>query len=400
MINTMDSFWSLCDRWLCQRWLPFGLAVLLSGFFWAPTSHNYKVIVAILLLLPCLLSTLNRGLWRDLVFKAPLLWMTFAYLTYMTLATLVMTGAKGVEFIRFSALVMLFLLGVGLRMRIAVRSLMQLLLLCALAAALAGMYAVYRDIDAGIFLTFQYRLQGYGALYNALRSGTLFGAFAMMSLWCAYSPHIERWQRYAAVVLALFCLAALVFTGSRAPVLALLFIGVALAVTYRRWYLLLLIVVGTALVLVLAWDKLFDRGTSYRLEIWPQVWRHCMDAPIFGVGLQRAPLKILMGPFPVFNEHNLFLAILRQGGVIGLLLYLSVAITVCVQGWRSRARCSIGLLAALLQIYGLVSLQVDGPRLITRPADVWISLWLPIALLMYSQRRQREQSVALTPHRH
>lgn len=390
----MNSLWGRCDRVLCQWWLPLGLWALLSGYFWAPTTHNHKVIVNCLLALPCLLSLFYLPLWRDWLPRTPLLWLTLAYLVYMTAGSLIMTGHKGEEFIRWSAYIMLFLIGVGLRMRLTLSALTQLLLLSALAAALAGMYAIYRDIDAGIFLTYQYRLEGYGALYNALRSGMLFGAFAAISLWCAYSKNIAAWQRYVAIAVALSCLTALVFTGSRAPVLALLIIGIVITITYRRWQLLALVVVGSTLVLLLAWDKLFDRGTSFRLQIWPLVWAHYLDAPFFGVGLQRAPLKVIMDPFPTYNEHNLFLAILRQGGIVGFLLYLSVAITVCVQGWRARAQCSIAGLAAILQFYGLVSLQVDGVRLITRPSDSWVVLWLPIALLIYSQRSRREQAIA------
>jgi len=45
-------------------------------------------------------------------------------------------------------------------------------------------------------------------------------------------------------------------------------------------------------------------------------------------------------------------------------------------------------------------LQADGPRLITRPADVWVVLWLPIALLLFSQRncRARSDGAAVAAH--
>lgn len=384
----MHALWTRYDSLLCERLLPLGLAVLLSGFFWAPTGHNHKVMVAVLLLLPCLLSLLDRTLWRDLLWRTPLLWMTVAFLAYMSVASLILTGAKGLEFSRWSALITLFLIGVGLRMRIAQQRLVQLFMVCALAAALAGVYTVYRDIDTNIFLTWHYRLEGYGALYNALRSGMLFGAFAAIMLWCAYSSHIARWQRGMAVVLALFCLAAMVLTGSRAPLLALVVIGVVLAITYRRWYVVALIVVAAAAVTALVWDHLFDRGTSFRAEIWPQVWRRYLEAPMFGVGLQRAPLLVMTSHGPAYNEHSLFLALLRQGGLVGFLLYLNVAIGVLVQGWRSRGQCHLALLAAVLQAYALIALQVDGIRIVSRPADVWVVMWLPIALLLFSQRQR------------
>jgi len=400
LLKTMQALWNRCDKWLCERWLPLGLAVLLSGFFWAPTTHNHKVMVSCLLLLPCLIALVDRALWRDLVPKAPLLAMTFTYLAYMTANALIQSGDRGEEFIRWSLCIMLFLLGIGLRMRASLRSLEQLFLLSAFAAVTAAAYAVYRDIGAGIFLTFHYRLEGYGALYNALRSGLLFGAFAATAMWCAFSRDCARWQRYAAVILALGCLGAVVLTGSRAPLLALLILAVAIAVTYRRWWVLALIVAGCVVVEALAWDALLDRGTSYRPEIWRQVWALYRESPIFGVGLQRHPVSVTAGGVTVFNEHNLFLALLRQGGVVGFVLYLSVALTVCVQGWRWRSICRIGFLAAILQIYGLISLQADGPRLITRPADVWVVLWLPIALLLFSQRncRARSDGAAVAAH--
>jgi O-antigen ligase len=390
----MHALWKRYDSLLCEKMLPLGLVVLLSGFFWAPTGHNHKVMVAVLLLLPCLLSLLDRTLWRDLLWRTPLLWMTIAFLVYMSLASLVLTGAKGLEFSRWSALITLFLVGVGLRMRIAPQRLVQLFMVCGTAAAVAGMYAVYRDVDAKIFLTWHYRLEGYGALYNALRSGMLFGAFAAIMLWCACSSYIVSWQRVVAAVIALFCLAAMVLTGSRAPMLALVLIGIALAVTYRRWYFVALIIAGAAAVTALLWDHLFDRGTSFRAEIWPQVWQRYIEAPIFGVGLQRSPLLVITSDGPAHNEHNLFLALLRQGGLIGFLLYLNVAIRVLVQGWRARSQCHLALLAAVLQAYALIALQVDGIRVISRPADVWVVMWLPIALLLFSQRQRVLQQAA------
>jgi O-antigen ligase len=382
----MHALWKRYDSWICEKWLPLGLFVFLSGFFWAPTAHNHKVMVNILLLLPCLLSLLDRALWRDLLPRTPLLWMCVAFLVYASLVSLVLNGEKGQEFGRWTALITLFLIGVGLRLRIAQQRLVQLFIGCGLAAALAGVYAVYRDVDAKIFLTYHYRLEGYGTLYNALRSGMLFGAFAAIMLWCACNPDIVRWQRIAAFMLALLCLATMVLTGSRAPMLALVLIGVTLAAVYRRWWLVGLIVAGGVAVTALVWDHLFDRGTSFRAEIWPQVWHKYLEAPIFGVGLQRSPLLVITSRGPAYNEHNMFLALLRQVGIIGLVLYLNVALRVLVQGWRDRNQCRLALLATILQAYGLIALQVDGIRVVSRPADSWVVLWLPLALLLMSQR--------------
>ena len=373
------------DKAICSYWIPFGLAIFLSGFFWVPTSHNHIVIVSYCLLLPAFLGAFSRRHWRLALTASPMLALLAVFLIYMAAVTVVKNGSAGTEFIKWDLYIVLFVFAIGARMQLTESSLAYLLTFTAWVAAIAGVYAIDRDIRSGQFWLPDYRLKGYATLYNELRSGFLFGAFALLAAWVAFMPSYSRWLRVIAAGAAGLCATTTLLTGSRAPMLALLAVAVWAAVASKRWGRLLLIIAATAVVAYFAWDRLSERGASLRPEIWQYVWRLCRQQFWFGDGLDRYPLEIITSAGIKYNTHNLFLTILYYGGIFGLLQFIVIAGGTFYLSWSDRHDSSISLLAALLQLYSLVSLQFDGVNLITRPADFWVLLWLPIALHLFGR---------------
>jgi O-antigen ligase len=370
---------------ICSYWIPFGLVVFLSGFFWAPNSHNHIILVTNCLLLPALLSAFAWRRWRAASMVSPALVLTAVFLTYMSAIAVLENGDDGTEFIKWSVYIVFFIFAVGIRMQVSEATLTYLLTFSALVAALAGCYAASKDMQSGQFWLPNYRLKGYATLYNELRSGFLFGAFALLAAWAAFDLSNPRWLRAMAFAAASLCALTTLLTGSRAPLLGLLIASVWISVANRRWLRLLLILCTTAVILFFAWDRLSERGTSLRPEIWRYVWGLCKEQPWFGHGLVRYPLEVMTSYGVRYNTHNLFLTVLYYGGAFGLLLFLAVAASTLYLSWRDRFDSRVSLLAALLQIYSLVALQFDGVNLITRPADFWVLLWLPIALHLFGR---------------
>jgi O-antigen ligase len=379
------------DTFICRYWFPFGLAVFLTGFFWAPSRHNLNVISNYMLLLPALLSAFAAVRWRAVLAASPLPLMTALFLAYMSAGAVLMKGPDFLEFFKWSLYVVLFIYAVGGSMRLTEAELERLLVLCAAVAAGAGCYAIYRDIQEGTFWLSYYRLMGYGTLYNQLRSGYLFAAFATVAAWFATRPEQPRWARTLAIACACICLLTTLLTGSRAPLLGLMAAAVWLLVSYRRWDGLFLVLVVSVAISFLAWDRLSERGVSLRPEIWRYVWDLYLQQPWFGDGLVRYPLEVPTSEGPKYNTHNIFLTVLYYGGVVGLVQFLAIVGTNFYLSWRDRRNSSISLLAALLQLYSVVALQFDGANLITRPADFWVLLWLPIGLHVYGRLRRSTQ---------
>lgn len=374
------------DHWLCSYWLVFGFFVFLTGFFWLPSTHSYKVIIPGVLLVPALLSLLSPQRWRLARRHGALLLLVLLYLVYMC-AIAFWRGQEDVDgTLKWSIYTAVFLFGIGFGMRIATSRLLQLLLIGAVVAAAAAVYAAAVDLRSGAFWDAEYRLTGYGTLYNPLRSGHLWGAFAALALWCVYCD-VRLWnQRWPAWLAALLGVAAVLSSGSRAPMLALLavVVWVVIADTHgrRRWLYLLLTAAGTMILGALFWHVLSKRGLSLRPDIWPHVLELCKAHPWFGVGLGHA-LEIRLPPdFVFYDTHNVFLAALYYGGAIGLVLFLAAFGAAFWWAWQRRAVSALCGMAAVLQLYGLVTLQFDGGSLISRPSEFWVLYWLPMALYL------------------
>lgn len=377
------------DRLVCTYWIPFGLAVFLSGFFWAPSRHNFIVIIYYALLLPSLLSALRPRRWYEAATASPIPALTVLFLLYMSAGAVLHHGWELNDFFKWSLFIVLFIFGIGAAQRISEVQLGRLLAFGALAAALAGCYAIFRDVRAQQFWLPEYRLQGYATLYNALRSGFLFGAFTTIAAWLVAQRDQPHWLRIAAAAIAGLCALTTLLTGSRAPLIALLAVAVWLSVSSRRWDRLFLILVAAAAIAFLAWERLSERGVSLRPEIWNYVWELCKEQPWFGDGMIRYPIEVPTSEGPKYNTHNIFLTVLYYGGLVGLLQFLAVIVGNFYLSWRDRFESGISLLAAVLQLYAVVALQFDGGNLITRPADFWVLLWLPVALHLFGRRQIR-----------
>lgn len=383
---------SRIETFVCRYWFPFGLAIFLSGFFWAPSRHNLIVISNYVLLLPALLGALSPTRWRAVLRATPLPLMTALFLAYMSAGAVIQQGSEFLEFFKWSFYIVLFIFAVGISMRLREGELERLLAGCAMVAAAAGCYAIYRDIHEGTFWDPLYRLTGYGTLYNQLRSGFLFSAFATIAAWFALRPGQPLWMRVLAAVGAALCVLTTLLTGSRAPLLGLLVAAVWFSVGTRRWDRLLVILAIAAAICFLAWDRLSERGVSLRPEIWSYVWNLCLQQPWFGDGLIRYPIEVPTSEGPKYNTHNIFLTVLYYGGAVGLVQFLAIVGATFYLSWRDRERSSISLLAALLQLYSVVAMQFDGVNLLTRPADFWVLLWLPIGLHVYGRMHGRTEA--------
>jgi len=393
--NPARRAFAVASLGLFRYWLPFGFILLLIGLFLFPSGHNYKVALNYLLMVPALLACLAAPRWWPAVRRSGwLLAAILLYLSYMTGNALLQDPQAGAEFILWSIYIVIFLLAIGGCMEISPGQLSQLLWFAALVAAAAAAFAIGYDYHSGLLQDKKYRLIGYGALYNPLRSGHLFGAFAVVAFWCVLAPPFQRWQRYLAGVAVSILLLAVLFTASRAPLLGLLGVAIwtalGMAPKRQRWGYVVAIGGIAALSFWLFGPKLLERGLSFRPEIWNEMLRIAGAHLWFGVGLG-ADLAVTASDGVTYSDsHNIFLAALYCGGVVGLLLFVSVFGAAFWMAWRARCDSSLLALAAPLQMFGIATLQFDGGSLIGRPTEFWILYWLPVVITIYVRRQQGE----------
>jgi O-antigen ligase len=394
--NPRSLIWRV-ETFLCSYWLPVGFFVLMSGLFAAPNAHVYKVWMPYVLLLPCLLCMLTFRGYGALLRQYPALGLVTLYLLYWVF------NARGsedgaLEYLHWSIYIFVFLFGVGVCMRISVPRFNQLLAAVCVFAGAAALYAIARDAPLIFVRDTEYRLTGYGTLYNPLRSGNLWGCFALMAFWCGFVLTRLRWMMWIASAI---CFAAIVFTGSRSPLLALA--AVALLVVFsdlkkqKQMLALALVVLAGGVTLALFWGSLSVRGWSLRPQIWWQALQYCRAHIWLGAGIGNELQVQLSSGKIYYDTHNVFLATLYYGGFAGLILFLSVFVGSFWLSWRRRKNHALYYLAAILQLYGLVALQFDGGILLGRPSDFWMFYWMPIAIALYASRQPQAQKVGTAP---
>lgn len=378
------------DWWLCRVWLPLGLFIQLSGFFWLSHTHLYKVNVANLLLLPAFISLFDRKAWKTAL-QTPLLRIVFIYLAYMSLVPILRQNEDPLECLHRSFYIALYIFAIGQRININTQNLHRILLSSSILCGLAIIYGIGYDIFYQRLWSDTYRLIGYGTLYNPLRSGHLFGFFCIIALWLIFNHENLLGGRWLGVALTAICLTGTALTGSRAPLA-----GVALAGFYLIYFTapqkqlrnsLLLAVITLITVCALFWEQFTIRGLSLRPQIWAEVIRQWREHPWFGAGYNAIlTIRISLSEETFFDTHNIVLAILYYGGIIGALLFLTMHATAFYQAFKKQKSSPTAVLVASLMIYGLTSLQFDGGSMIGRPNEFWLLLWFPIALLLFIQR--------------
>lgn len=256
------------------------------------------------------------------------------------------------------------------------------------------------------------RLQGAGGDPNSL-AASLVPAVVLAG---ALAASTTRPSARAALVGAIpLLVAGLVASQSRgASVAALLTVLVAFVVFKRRRIhvaAFTLLAVGAAIMLFSttpgAWERVtnFNAGGSGRNTLWTGAWRAAKDYPVAGAGLNnfrtvapdytREPGALedvhILAEQPRY-VHNLYLQLLAENGVIGLLLYLGFALG-CLRAALLAARrfeaarmTSLEMLARAVLVAAIsmliaaffLSAAVDG--------RMWVLLALGPALLGIASR--------------
>lgn len=288
----------------------------------------------------------------------------------------------------------LYLLGVVLMMFQLVRS--ERDLLAVFTAYLLGcgwLIVIFLDgYEPGV-TTVRYGLEGLDANEMTI----------ILSIAIPLAVYLTLWGRF--VVLRLVgllylpvAMLAILATGSRTGVIVMLVAALSLLPLLLKAHpvvrLLSLVVVSVALVWVLSIipDKTVERllstgselssGTlSERSITWEKAWLEFQQQPLFGQGL--GSFRQLMNKHHVeYTAHNSYVSIAVEQGIVGLLLYLAIILSVF---WQCLTNCDDRrwLLSPLLMIVVL------GQMTLTLHEAMYV--WLVYVLIMLAVLLQVEQ---------
>ena len=113
------------------------------------------------------------------------------------------------------------------------------------------------------------------------------------------------------------------------------------------------------------------------------------------VAAGRAPHLVNLEP--PYYAHNTLLGTLRDGGLIGGLLYVCILLYAGHIGLRTYRETGDPFYLACL-LFGVLCMLTDTDEVITRPRELWIIFWLPLAILIArSIKRSSAQAHLFAP---
>ncbi len=137
-------------------------------------------------------------------------------------------------------------------------------------------------------------------------------------------------------------------------------------------------------------DWILPRGDSFRIELWQLALDRIGEQPLLGLGILTSDDFMVQG-YRLQHPHSMYLSMLHQGGVVALVLYLTVlykAIRILLSRYDSGdAKLALSILAIALSAYLL-----DGHELVDKVGSSWILIWLPVAMaigLSWSKPRDK-----------
>lgn len=368
------------SSWLICYCLPFGWLALLTGMFWIGDRTYYHKLFYATLALPTLLAVALQPSQIKLLLQQPLIKLFLIFSAYIMFSMLwAGTDETPLSSIKRPLYLLMLLFAACL---ISLKHPGKLERTTQLSALIAVLFA---GLSLGYFLYEGAggRFSGYGALYNPLLSAHVFGFF------CAY--WLSRWyldERLTSplpLAALLILWALLLYTGSRTPLVALSACIMWLAIC--KWKARVMLVIAAAITLGLVaqslqlTDDLLGRGMSYRPAIWQEALRQIQTSPWFGLGYGHQQVFRVEGlDYALADPHNIELAVLFCGGIVGLTLWLLMYGYAMTYAWQQRRQPAV-LIASTLVVFGFFAGLTEGNAFFSRPKEHWFLIWIPLALL-------------------
>lgn len=383
------------------NFLSFGIFLFVCGFFLFPsgsaqkTAYYLTVVLPFLMLMPWLR-------WRK---PSTAEFLVVCFIGYLVVATFwsSMFNVMGLlYFVKCALLILILIWSLSL---CAESELLRRRMIPGfiVSGVVVGIYSLIMfGVDTG--WKFDQVLKPFWHFANQNRMAKVFGVLALMvSLILLGSRSLALFWFYMSVLVV--SLIVVLLSRSSGALLALLvsvpcylLVSWSLAKEYRK--LLYLCFIGclclfgvAGFVMLGEFDGVyFEQGWSYRDEIWLSVLNDVVKTPWFGTGASRE-LVVLGEEGRIYShEHNIFIAVLRQSGIVGLVLLLTLLVSLFQIAVKSDNReMSLWL---LVLIFGLVALSSSGEYPLERPKESWLFFWLPIALLLAGAKQSRITNVA------
>lgn len=365
-------------HWLEAGILPLGLLVLLTGMLWAEERPEYHTLFYTLVAFPAFVLLLLKRDARDALLHSPIFLAFCAFAAYAMLSIAWSDTDKTLGGLLKRPLYVLLLFAAATQVALArPQRLEQVLRLATAIAAVVGAVSLWLFLNED-----SDRFEGYRALSNPILTAHVFGFFLALCL-AAWIVEGNRGLPGKAIACALIG-AVIVATGSRGGMAAagVAVVWAAALAGNRRGFTACALLLAAALAVVVALPELFtQRGLSLRPELWAQTLREVAQRPWLGYGYDAYIWLQIPGVETRFpNPHNMLLAVLRQEGIVGLVLWMAMYAVALVGSWRQR-HDPLVLICSTTVVSGLAASIPEGISYLSRPKEHWFLIWIPFSLL-------------------
>ena len=236
------------------------------------------------------------------------------------------------------------------------------------------------------------RLNGLGQLDTHVIAALVYGVIGILVLQQVVETPAKSLRWLGCIVLALIMMAIYLSDSRNAWVSTVLGIG-TLMLSYRvrdarqfisyfaSFALMLTASIGVMLLNDDIRAYLLPRGLSFRPEIWLQTLDKIAESSwLLGAGILTID-EVRAGELVFDHPHNMYLALMFQGGFIALGLFLVVTVISVAQALREYALPSAKLALSVF-VLGLSAFLLDGHELVDKIGEAWFLYWLPVGVCL------------------
>ena len=159
------------------------------------------------------------------------------------------------------------------------------------------------------------------------------------------------------------------------------------------WGLFVGAVILALVVITIKFPQVFsvevERGTTNRDLIWTMVIDSMPGYWFAGHGAGVEMSQMSIPGQTVVNTHSLYLEVLFQYGVVGLLLFLVALLMATRAMWTERSDLSVLGVSLLAGSIGVMFFELHS--FIHSPNLIWLWIWFPMAIALGSQFKRNAQ---------
>jgi O-antigen ligase/polysaccharide polymerase Wzy-like membrane protein len=374
--------------------LLIGLTLFLTGYFWQEKTTRLQTLYYILVVSPIFISIIHqvKSYQFNTVFLIFFLLVTYSAISVFWSDNISIENAFR-QWKKVILLVSLFfsISYVGKKFPNYENNILNVMLFFAVILASYNIYDLLTTVGlAG-------RIQGHGLLDNANITAEVFGVMFLFSF-MQFLKSEQKIKILIYLLIATVIFIEMLFNKSRGQQLAL-FVGVLLVICFvprdKLKRLIPIALLGMVVLAVMLYftnilEMVFDRNLTFdcRSTIWTELWASAMQTPIFGRGSGASAgytaycLKYPTEPF--IGTHSVYMGVFLYQGVVGVLLALLLTGYSVAVAYKSIYQHDA--FWGIIIIYGFIALIPNGDSLVSRPSEVWMLFWIPVAFIASRQK--------------